>query len=80
MFKEHSTEKLIEYIHTLPDKEQKLIAKSINTSKPVKKKLTEKERKTQEVLKDIAAGLREIKESKRTGKKMMSLDEALNEL
>jgi hypothetical protein len=34
MFKEKSTEKLIEYIQTLPDQEQKLIIQRISKIKP----------------------------------------------
>ena len=33
MFKEHATEKLIEYIQALPDKEQKIIARKISAGK-----------------------------------------------
>ena len=71
------TEAIIELIRTLPASEQTAIARSL--AKPAKK-LSSKEKKTREVLNDIAEGLREIKESKRTGKKLMSLDEVLNEL
>jgi phage-related protein len=80
MFKEINqarTEAVIDYIRMLPVNEQKAIIKSI--SKPGKK-LTKKQKKTQEVLKGIAEGLREIKEAKRGGKQLMNLDDALNEL
>lgn len=70
---------IIDLVRTLPEREQKIIVKTLTTPQK-KKKLSKKEKKTQEVLNDIAEGLREIKEAKRTGKKMMSLDEALNEL
>lgn len=70
---------IIDLVRSLPEREQKIIVKTLNTPQQ-KKKLSKKEKKTQEVLKDIAEGLREIKEAKRTGKKMMSIDEALNEL
>ena len=82
MFRETNhtvTEAIINLVRTLPEREQKIIAKTLNTTKPTKK-LSKKEKKTQEVLNDIAEGLREIKEAKRTGKKMITLDEALNEL
>jgi len=70
---------IIDLVRSLPEREQKIIVKTLTTPQQ-KKKLSKKEKKTQEVLNDIANGLREIKEAKRTGKKMMSLDEALNEL
>lgn len=79
MFKEHSTEKLIEFIQTLPQKEQKAIVEKLSSAKPTKK-LSKKEKNTQRILKGIAEGLREIKEAKRTGKKMKTLEEFLNEV
>jgi hypothetical protein len=79
MFKESPTEKLIEYIQALPEREQKIIAKTLNAPKRVKK-LSKKEKKTQEVLNDIKDGLLEIKEAKRTGKKLKTLEEFLNEI
>jgi hypothetical protein len=46
MFKDNATEKLIEYIQTLPLNEQKVIAESIaktkSTIKPLTKKTTQK--------------------------------------
>ncbi|MBS1622777.1 MAG: hypothetical protein JST83_02070 [Bacteroidetes bacterium] len=74
MFKDNATQKLIEYIQTFPREERKLIAREILEPSEKKKNATK-----QKVLKDIKAGLLEIKESKRTGKKMKSLDEFLNE-
>jgi hypothetical protein len=81
MFKEHSTEKLIEYIQTLPDKEQKVIVKTLSSNKVKKvgKKAT-RGRTEQDVLDSIKRGLEEIKESKRTGKPLKSLSETLHEL
>lgn len=79
MFKEHATEKLIEYIQALPVREQRIIAKTLNTPK-AKKKLSKKEKKTQEVLNDIAEGLREIKEAKRTGKELPDIQVLIDEL
>ena len=79
MFKERSTEKLIEYIQTLPREERKVIAKNILEPK-AKKKTDKKELKKQQVLNDIRDGLLEIKEAKRTGKKLKSLEEFLNEI
>jgi hypothetical protein len=80
MFREtnHSTTKaVIELIRTLPDREQKVIAKTL--AEP-KKKLSAREKKKQEVLNGIAEGFREIKEARRGGKQLMDLDDALNEL
>jgi len=53
MFKERSTEKLIEYIQTLPTDEQKLIAKTIvkkkaKGTKPDAQKLKDKKYKAME--------------------------------
>ena len=81
MFKEHSTEKLIEYIQTLPDKEQKVIVKTLSSNKvkKVRKKAT-RGRTEQDVLDSIKRGLQEIKESKRTGKPLKTLDQFLDEL
>ena len=79
MFKEHATEKLIEYIQALPDKEQKFIVKSLSSPK-VKKKKNEKRVTEQDVLNSIKRGLEEIKESKRTGIPLKTLDEFLDEL
>lgn len=75
MFKETATQKLIEYIQTLPKQERKVIAENILEPK-AKKKTNSK----QKVLNDIKHGLREIKEAKRTGKKLKSLDTFLNEI
>jgi len=80
MFKEHTTEKLIEYIQTLPDKEQKFIIKTLSTTKVKKARKTGSVRKEQDILNGIKEGLQEIKESKRTGKPLKTLDEFLNEL
>jgi hypothetical protein len=80
MFKEHATEKLIEYIQALPDKEQKLILKSLSATKPKKIRKATSVRTEQDVLDGIKEGLREIKESKRTGKPLKNLEETLHEL
>lgn len=72
MFKEKSTEKLIEFIQTLPIEERKFIAKHILDPK--------KETTKNKVLKDIKHGLLEIKEAKRAGKKLKTLSAFLNEL
>lgn len=80
MFREtsHTTTKaVIELIRTLPDKEQRVIAKTLAAPK---KKLSKREKKTQEVLNDIAAGWSEVKEAKRTGIPLPTLTETLNEL
>ena len=80
MFKERSTEKLIEFIQTLPDKEQQVIIKSLSSpkiKKASKKRLVKTE---QDVLDSIKRGLEEIEESKRTGKPLKSLEATLNEL
>lgn len=74
MFKEHSTEKLIEYIKTLPEKEQIFIEKTLSSAR--KRKL----HKSSDVLDSIERGMREIKEAKRTGKPLKSLQETLREL
>jgi hypothetical protein len=70
------TEALVDYIRILPVSEQKFITRQLNS----KKKLSAKEKRKLKELKGIAEGLREIKESKRTGKPMKTLDEFLNEL
>jgi len=79
MFKENSTAKIIEYIQSLPAKKQRVILETIST------KTQKKERKTssiteQAVLNNIKIGLLEIKEAKKTGKKLKTLDQFLNEL
>ena len=79
MFKESPTQKLIEYIQTLPKQERKVIAEQILEPK-AKRKTDKKEVKKQKVLKDIKSGLLEIKEAKRTGKKLKTLDAFLNEI
>ena len=73
------TDALIEYIRILPQSEQKIIVDSLTASKS-KKKLSTKEKKKLQILKGIAEGLKEIKEAKRTGKPMKTLDEFLDEL
>lgn len=78
MFKETPTQKLVEYLQTLPEKDKQVIVKTLSSPKP-KKKLNEKDKRKQQVLKSISAGLHEIKESKRTGKPLKTLDEFLNE-
>lgn len=80
MFKEHPTEKLIEYIQALPDKEQKFIIKTLSTTKIKKTRKTASVRTEQDILNGIKEGLQEIKESKRTGKPLKTLEETLNEL
>jgi hypothetical protein len=82
MFRETNhtvTEAIINLVRTLPEREQKFIAKTLNTTK-TKKKTDKKELKKQQVLNDIRDGLLEIKEAKRTGKKLKSLEEFLNEI
>jgi hypothetical protein len=66
----------VNYIRTLPEPEQKAIVRQLVS----KKKLSKKAKKKIEILKGIAEGLREIKEAKRTGKPMKTLDEFLDEL
>jgi hypothetical protein len=73
------TEAIIDLIRTLPQAEQTAIVRSLSAVKR-KKKLTRKEKNTQEVLRGIAEGLKEIKDAKRKGKELMDLEEALNEL
>ncbi len=73
------TEALIDYIRILPENEQKAIVSGISDFKG-KKKLTKKQKNTQQVLKGIAEGLKEIKEAKRTGKPMKTLEEFLDEI
>jgi hypothetical protein len=80
MFKERSTEKLIEYIQTLPDKEQKAIVKTLSLPKAKKGEKTARVKTEQDVLDSIQRGLEEIKESKRTGKPLKTLQETLHEL
>ncbi len=79
MFREGQTQKLIEYIQTLPKDEQLYIAEKISEPK-AKKKLSKKEAAKQRVLDSIKHGLLEIQEAKRTGKKMKTIDEFLNEI
>jgi hypothetical protein len=80
MFKERSTEKLIEYIQTLPDKEQKAIVKTLSGTKSKKVVKPRGVKTEQDVLDSIRLGLEEIKESKRTGKPLKSLEATLYEL
>jgi hypothetical protein len=79
MFKEKATQKLIEYIQTLPKEDRQLIAEQIVAPK-TKKKADKKDKSKQKVLNDIKHGLREVGEAKRTGKKLKSLDTFLNEI
>ena len=76
MFKENATQKLIEYIQTLPKEERKIIAENILEPKKEKKASGKKKK----VLSDIKEGLFEIKEAKRTGKKLKTLAAFLNEI
>ncbi len=80
MFKESTTEKLIEYLQALPDKEQKFIIKSLSTAKIKKPRKTDPSRTEQDVLDTIKKGLQEIKEAKRTGKPLKNLEDTLHEL
>ena len=80
MFKERTTEKLIEYLQTLPDKEQKFIVKSLSTSKVKKPRKIDSARTEQDILDTIKGGLQEIKEAKRTGKSLKNLGDTLHEL
>jgi hypothetical protein len=70
------TDSIVNYIRTLPESEQKAIARNLTS----KKKLSAKEKRKVQELKGIAEGLREIKEAKRGGKQLMDLEDALNEL
>ena len=79
MFKERSTEKLIEYIQTLPDREQKAIVKTLSSVKANKEKRAGAKTES-DVLNGIKQGLREIKASKRTKKPLKTLDDFLNEI
>ncbi|MFN8314965.1 MAG: hypothetical protein U0T32_00775 [Chitinophagales bacterium] len=76
MFREDSTAKLIDYIQTLPKQERKRIAQMIVEPKA---KTNKKDTAKQKVLKSVKNGLLEIKEAKRTGKKLKTLSEFLNE-
>ncbi|MBL7801875.1 MAG: hypothetical protein JNL95_14220 [Chitinophagales bacterium] len=76
MFREDSTAKLIDYIQTLPKQERKRIAQMIVEPKA---KTNKKDNAKQKVLKSVKNGLLEIKEAKRTGKKLKTLSEFLNE-
>jgi hypothetical protein len=76
MFREDSTAKLIDYIQTLPKQERKRIAQMIVEPKV---KTNKKDTAKQKVLKSVKNGLLEIKEAKRTGKKLKTLSEFLNE-
>ena len=80
MFKERSTEKLIEFIQTLPDKEQKVIVKTLSSPKVKKVHKSHAVKTEQDILDSIKRGLEEIKESKRTGKPLKSLEATLHEL
>lgn len=80
MFKEHSTEKLIEYIKTLPEKEQIFIEKTLSSARKRKVRKSSAPKTEQDVLDSIERGMREIKEAKRTGKPLKSLQETLREL
>jgi hypothetical protein len=79
MFKEGNAQKLVEYIQTLPKDERLYIAEKISEPKE-KKKLSKKEAAKQRVLGEIKQGLLEMQEAKRTGKKLPTLKETLNEL
>ncbi len=79
MFKEGSTQKLVEYIQTLPKRERLYIAEKIAEPK-AKKKLSKKEGAKKRVLNSIKQGLLEIEEAKKTGKKLPQLKDLLNEL
>ena len=79
MFKEKGTQKLIEYIQTFPKEERQLIAEQILEPK-TKKNTDKKEAGKRKVLNDIKSGLLEIKEARRTGKKLKTLEEFLNEI
>jgi hypothetical protein len=79
MFREGQTQKLIEYIQTLPKDERLYIAEKISESK-AKKKLSKKEAAKQRVLDSIKHGLLEIQEAKRTGRKLPELKDLLREL
>jgi hypothetical protein len=79
MFKEKTTQKLIEYIQTFPKHERQVIAEQILSPKP-KKNANKKASGKQKVLNDIKSGLLEVKEAKRTGKKLKTLDTFLNEI
>lgn len=76
MFREDSTAKLIDYIQTLPKQERKRIAQMIVEPKANTNK---KDNAKQKVLKSVKNGLLEIKEAKRTGMKLKTLSEFLNE-
>ncbi len=76
MFREDSTAKLIDYIQTLPKQERKRIAQMIVEPKA---KTNKKDNAKLKVLKSVKNGLLEIKEAKRTGKKLKTLSEFLNE-
>lgn len=80
MFKERSTEKLIEYIQSLPDREQKVIVKTLSNPKTKKVSKSHPPKTEQGVLNNIKQGLEEIKQSKRTGRPLKSLEETLHEL
>ena len=79
MFKEKSTQKLIEYIQTFPKHERQVIAEHILEPK-AKKSSSKKSSKKQKVLNDIKSSLLEIKEAKRSGKKLKTLEAFLNEI
>ena len=79
MFKERSTQKLIEYIQTLPKEERQKIVEQISEPK-AKKKPAQKGTAKRKVLSDIKSGLVEIKEAKRRGKKLKTLDTFLHEI
>lgn len=83
MFREtkHSTtEAVIELIRTLPEKEQKVIVRTFTSVKSKPKRKTSSVRTEQDVLNSIKGSLKQIKEAKRTGKPLKTLDEFLNEL
>ena len=79
MFKEHSTEKLIEYIQSLPAIEQKFIVKTLSSPR-AKKKMNPASTAELRVLNSIKGSLEEIKEAKRTGKKLPELQDLIDEL
>jgi MFS superfamily sulfate permease-like transporter len=74
------TEAIIDLVRTLPEREQKIIVKTLSSPKPKKGRKNGSAKTEQDVLDSIKRGLEEIKESKRTGKPMKTLDEFLNEI
>lgn len=83
MFRElhHTTaEAIIDLIRTLPERDQKVIVKTLSSSGNRRTRKAPSKRTEKDVLDTIKAGLEEIKESKRTGKPLKSLRTTLNEL